>query len=78
MQRIAPCPWFDSQAFIELNGGPLFKFNEATSLTVNCETQAEVDYYWDKAQGGRSSRVMNAMLRMKKLDIEKLKKAAAG
>ena len=31
-----------------LNGGPVFKFNEAISLIVNCDTQDEVDYYWDK------------------------------
>jgi predicted 3-demethylubiquinone-9 3-methyltransferase (glyoxalase superfamily) len=38
----------DGQAFTALNGGPNFKFNEAISLVVNCENQAEVDYYWDK------------------------------
>ena len=97
-----------------LNGGPLFKFNEAMSLQVYCESQAEIDYFWEKLKAGgdekaqacgwlkdkygvswqvvptimrdlysdsdpaKSSRVMNAMLPMKKLDIEKLKKAAAG
>lgn len=34
--------------FIALNGGPQFKFNEAISVVVNCETQQEIDYYWDK------------------------------
>ena len=43
----------DGQAFTALNGGPVFKFNEAISLQVNCETQEEVDYYWDLlAEGG--------------------------
>ena len=104
----------DGQPFTALNGGPLFKFNEAISLQVNCETQAEVDHYWEKLKAGgdekaqacgwlkdkygvswqvtptilpklitdadptKSSRVMEAMLQMKKLDIGKLKKAAAG
>lgn len=38
----------DGQRFICLDGGPLFKFNEAISFTVSCEDQAEVDYYWEK------------------------------
>ena len=38
----------DGQAFTALNGGPMFKFNEAISFQVNCETQEEVDYYWEK------------------------------
>ena len=43
----------DGQAFTALNGGPRFKFNEALSLQINCETQEEVDYYWQKlSQGG--------------------------
>lgn len=40
------------QSFTGLNGGPLFKFTEAISLTVICEDQAEVDHYWDKLQQG--------------------------
>lgn len=45
------------QDFIALNGGPLFKFNEAVSLVVNCETQEEVDEYWEKlSAGGEKSR----------------------
>ena len=41
------------QEFTALNGGPLFKFNEAISLEVRCKDQAEIDYYWDKlGQGG--------------------------
>src|SRR5258705_8502452 len=42
----------DGQSFLALNGGPVFKFNEAISLTVNCETQEEVDYYWEKLSKG--------------------------
>lgn len=34
--------------FVALNGGPIFKFTEAVSFMVNCETQEEVDYYWEK------------------------------
>ena len=104
----------DRQAFTALNGGPIFKFNEAISLQVNCETQEEVDYYWEKlSQGGdekaqqcgwlkdkyglswqvvprvlpemltdsnseKSARVMDAMLQIKKLEIDELKRAYAG
>lgn len=42
----------DGQPFTALNGGPIFKFNEAISFQVNCETQKEVDYYWDKLSEG--------------------------
>ena len=43
--------------FVALNGGPQFKFNESISFVVNCETQEEVDYYWQKltADGGEES-----------------------
>ena len=43
--------------FMGLNGGPQFKFDEAVSFVVNCDTQAEIDYYWDKltADGGQES-----------------------
>jgi len=104
----------DGQSFLALNGGPIFKFNEAISLTVNCETQEEVDYYWEKLSAGgdekaqvcgwlkdrfgvswqvvpsilpelmsdpdpgRAGRAMTAMLKMKKIDIGELKRAAAG
>jgi predicted 3-demethylubiquinone-9 3-methyltransferase (glyoxalase superfamily) len=42
----------NGQTFTALNGGPLFKFNEAMSLQVYCETQEEVDHYWDKLSEG--------------------------
>lgn len=38
----------EGQKFVALNGGPIFKFNEAISFQVHCETQEEVDYYWEK------------------------------
>src|SRR5687768_12762709 len=38
----------DGQQFTALNGGPLFKFNEAVSFQVNCDTQEELDYFWEK------------------------------
>src|SRR5947208_12985697 len=100
----------EGQEFVALNGGPMFKFTEAISFVVNCETQEEVDYYWEKLSTGgkevqcgwlkdkyglswqivptvlgellsdkdaaKSQRVMQAMLKMVKLDIKKLKQAA--
>ena len=42
----------DGQAFTALNGGPIFKFNEAISFQVFCDTQEEVDYFWDKLSEG--------------------------
>ena len=43
----------DGQVFVGLNGGPHFKISEAVSFVVNCESQEEVDYYWEKlSQGG--------------------------
>jgi predicted 3-demethylubiquinone-9 3-methyltransferase (glyoxalase superfamily) len=46
----------DGQEFIALNGGPHFKFNEAISLYVDCDDQAEVDYFWDRlVDGGEPS-----------------------
>ena len=47
----------DGQAFVALNGGPLFTFTEAISFVVNCETQQEVDELWEKlSEGGQKSR----------------------
>jgi predicted 3-demethylubiquinone-9 3-methyltransferase (glyoxalase superfamily) len=104
----------DGQPFTALNGGPIFKFNEAISLQIYCDTQHEIDHYWDKlSKGGdpaaqqcgwlkdkyglswqvvpsmmddlfedhespRAQRAMEAMLRMKKLDIRELERAVAG
>ena len=46
----------EGQEFIALNGGPQFKFTEAISLLVNCETQKEVDEFWEKlSQGGEKN-----------------------
>ena len=42
----------DGQSFTALNGGPVFKFNEAVSFQVNCDTQKEIDYYWEKLSEG--------------------------
>jgi predicted 3-demethylubiquinone-9 3-methyltransferase (glyoxalase superfamily) len=42
----------DGQGFMALNGGPHFKFTAAISVMVNCETQAEIDKYWDKLSAG--------------------------
>jgi predicted 3-demethylubiquinone-9 3-methyltransferase (glyoxalase superfamily) len=42
------------QKFIALNGGPVFKFNEAVSFLINCETQQEVDDLWEKLSAGGS------------------------
>lgn len=101
----------DGQPFTALNGGPMFKFNEAISFQVNCETQEELDYFWDKlSEDGekgqcawlkdkfgvswqivptilvemlndphpeKAERVMEAMLQMKKIDIDELKRACA-
>lgn len=42
--------------FMGLNGGPHFRFNEAVSFVINCETQAEIDHYWEKlTDGGEES-----------------------
>lgn len=102
----------EGQRFMALNGGPQFKFTEAVSLFVDCETQEEVDHLWNSltAQGGEESmcgwlkdkyglswqiiprrlmdlmgdkdqakaqRVMQAMLKMRKINIATLEAAAA-
>jgi predicted 3-demethylubiquinone-9 3-methyltransferase (glyoxalase superfamily) len=99
----------EGQELVALNGGPHFKFSEAISFIVNCETQKEIDELWAKlTQGGgkpgpcgwlkdryglswqivptvlgklmenekKSERVMAALLKMSKLDIEALEQAA--
>lgn len=102
----------DGQDMVAINGGPHFKFTEALSLVVNCESQAEVDHYWSRlSEGGderaqqcgwlkdrfgvswqvvpielvpllasanaeKSRRVTEAMLKMKKLDLDALRGAA--
>jgi predicted 3-demethylubiquinone-9 3-methyltransferase (glyoxalase superfamily) len=100
----------NGQKFTALNGGPLFKFTEAISFQVHCETQEEIDYYWEKLSAGgdpnaqacgwlkdkfglswqivpailgklaagdpkKSGRVMEALMKMKKLDIKTLQQA---
>ncbi len=42
----------EGQKFIALNGGPVFKFNEAVSFLVSCEDQKEIDYFWEKLTAG--------------------------
>ena len=42
----------DGQPFAAINGGPVFKFNEAISLVVNCDTQQEIDHYWARLSDG--------------------------
>ncbi len=100
------------QQFTALNGGPNFKFTEAISLVVNCETQEEVDEYWEKLSAGgqkvqcgwlkdkfglswqivptilkqllkdkdpeKTNRVMQAVMKMTKLEIAELKAAYEG
>jgi len=47
----------EGQKFVALNGGPRFKFTEAVSFVISCETQKEIDYFWDKltSDGGQES-----------------------
>ena len=111
-------PWsatfvLDGQEFMALNGGPQFKFNEAVSFFIRCETQDDVDYYWNRltnnggAEGqcgwlkdkfglswqvipdalgrylgdrdqAKAGRVMQAMRKMKKIDVAALDAAHAG
>jgi predicted 3-demethylubiquinone-9 3-methyltransferase (glyoxalase superfamily) len=101
----------DGMPFVALNGGPEFTFSEAISLQIHCETQEEVDRYWETlSEGGeegpcgwlkdgfglswqvvpktlfelledpdeeKAQRVMEAMLQMRKIEIEPLRAAAA-
>jgi len=102
----------EGQEFTALNGGPHFKFTEAISFVVHCETQAEVDHFWEKLSAGgqevqcgwlkdkfgvswqvvptvliemlqdkdpkKAQAVMAAMLQMKKISIEPLRRAYEG
>jgi predicted 3-demethylubiquinone-9 3-methyltransferase (glyoxalase superfamily) len=102
----------EGQQFFALNGGPNFKFTEAISFMVNCKTQNEIDYYWEKlSKGGtkvqcgwlkdkfgvswqvvptiiseiitdknaeKNTRVMQAIMKMKKLNIKTLEQAYNG
>ena len=45
----------DGHPFTALNGGPLFKFSEAISFQINCDTQADVDYFWNRLLEGMSA-----------------------
>lgn len=99
----------EGQEYIALNGGPLFKFSEAISLMVHCDSQAEVDEFWEKLSAGgqpgpcgwlkdkfglswqvvpnvlgkllssgdaaKRKRVMQAMMKMSKLNIRQLEEA---
>ncbi len=96
----------DGQKFVALNGGPMFKFTEAISFVIRCDSQEEVDDYWEKLSAGgsegqcgwlkdrfglswqivparlpdliRKPNAMQAMLKMKKLNIAELERAAEG
>jgi predicted 3-demethylubiquinone-9 3-methyltransferase (glyoxalase superfamily) len=97
----------DGCKFTALNGGPEFKFNEAISLVIRCETQEEVDYYWSRltADGGqeihcgwlkdkfgvawqvtpaklpeliKNPKAFQAMMKMKKIDLGEIERAAQG
>ena len=73
----------DGQELTALNGGPIFKFTEAISLVVNCETQEEVDHFWEKLSAGGQEvecgwlkdRFGVSLMRMKNISIEGLKNA---
>jgi predicted 3-demethylubiquinone-9 3-methyltransferase (glyoxalase superfamily) len=55
----------DGQKFIALNGGPNFKFNESVSFFVNCDSQAEIDYYWSKLLAGGGTEIQCGWLKDK-------------
>jgi predicted 3-demethylubiquinone-9 3-methyltransferase (glyoxalase superfamily) len=102
----------EGQTFTALNGGPQFKFNEAVSFQVMCDTQSDIDQFWSKlsaggkegpcgwlkdkfglswqivpsvlpqmmkdSDGARSGRIMNAVMQMKKFDLDSLQRAYSG
>ena len=69
----------DGQRFVGINGGPQFTFDEAVSFQIDCRDQDEVDYeVFSDADPERARRAMEAMLKMKKLDVEALRAAADG
>jgi predicted 3-demethylubiquinone-9 3-methyltransferase (glyoxalase superfamily) len=55
----------DGQKFTALNGGPMYKFTEAVSFVVRCDTQEEVDFYWSKLTAGGGSEVQCGWLKDK-------------
>lgn len=55
----------EGRNFMGLNGGPVFKFTEAISLMVNCDTQEEIDYYWNKLTSGGGQESMCGWLKDK-------------
>ena len=46
----------EGQNYTAINGGPIFKFTEAVSFVINCETQKEIDFYWEKLSEGADPR----------------------
>ncbi|MGR4870947.1 VOC family protein [Variovorax sp. LARHSF232] len=58
----------EGQEFMALNGGPMFKFTEAISLYVNCESQEEVDHYWSRLGDGGSGPAEGLRRRLKAID----------
>jgi predicted 3-demethylubiquinone-9 3-methyltransferase (glyoxalase superfamily) len=102
----------DGHRFVGINGGPEFTFSEAISLEIECESQEEIDYYWQRLTDGgeesvcgwlkdrygvswqvvpagmaeffagadedRKRRAMEAMLGMRKIDLEAMRRAAEG
>jgi len=50
----------DGQSFTALNGGPVFTFNEAVSLQINCDNQRQIDHYWEKLSKGGDPKAQHA------------------
>ncbi|MDQ6624226.1 MAG: VOC family protein [Verrucomicrobiota bacterium] len=55
----------NGEKFVALNGGPHFKFTEAVSFVINCETQDEIDYFWEKLTADGGSEVQCGWLKDK-------------